>query len=126
MMGVIILILTLVAKLLFDSYLHFSKKTIKHKGEAAIVVVLLAIGACLQAHGILKISAGVFLLCYLFIFWAVFDTLFGLIIARDPFYLGTTSALDRLQKKYTVLLILKYLLAVLSIALLITGKINHL
>lgn len=106
--------LTLAGKLLFDRHLHFSRKTIKHAGEAAIVLGLLVVASFLAAGGF-KINAGFYLIAFLFIFWAAFDSIFGLIIASNPLFLGTSAKLDRLQHKYKWIVWVKYIGAILSI-----------
>lgn len=116
--ALVILTLTLAGKLVFDRHLHFSRKTIKHAGEAAVVVILLVVASLFAAHGF-KVSAGLYFLGFLFIFWAAFDPLFGLIIAGDPGFLGTTAKLDRLQHKYPWIVWAKYIGAVISIILFI-------
>lgn len=40
-----------------------------------------------------------------FWFWWLFDTAMGLIIARNPFYVGSTSRLDKIQRRYNLALV---------------------
>lgn len=54
---------------------------------------------------------------WFFGYWALFDTLWGVLAIRDPFYVGETAWLDKLQRKYRVLQVLKYVLAIGSIIL---------
>lgn len=115
--------LTLAGKLVFDAKEHFGRKTIDHSKEAAIVIILLVVASL--AWGWKDwLFAGAYLLAFLSIFWAVFDSAFGLIIARNPFYLGTTSKLDRLQTKYLWIQVAKYVVAMFSVSF-IVWKINN-
>lgn len=95
---------TLIGKLLFDRHRHFSRKVINHKGEAVIVAIALVAASWMA--GWVSI-------------WTCFDTGFGLLIARDPLFLGTSSELDRAQAKYRWLQVLKYVSALTSIILFI-------
>lgn len=40
--------------------------------------------------------------------WALFDTFWGLLAVRNPFYIGETAWLDRLQRAYGIIQVLKY------------------
>lgn len=109
LISIAIFLLTLTGKLVIDRHQHLSRKKIDHGGEALIVAVLLTSTLFISGWA----STVMFFLC----FWALFDFCFGILIARNPFFLGTTSVLDRLQKKYVLLHAFKYLAAIGSIIL---------
>lgn len=105
--ALILFILTIAGKLWFDLHLYFAGGTNNHILGPAIVVVSLAV--CSWLAGWYSIPM------WLFVYWAVFDSLYGLFIGHGLLYIGTTAKLDILQHKYGFLQALKYLLAVASI-----------
>lgn len=111
-----IFILTLVGKLVIDYRQHLRKKKIDHPKEAVFVTILLMPTLWLSGWE----STLMFFLC----FWALFDFCFGILIARNPFFLGTTSFLDRLQERYKFLHVLKYVLSLTSIILYVCLQTN--
>lgn len=119
---IVIFFVTLIAKLAFDRHQHFSRKTINHDAEGAIVGVLFVVASIIYKGFTLAALLNLAEMC--FTFWALFDTGFGILIASDPLFLGTSAKLDRLQKKYPPLQVLKYLLAITSIILFICLQNN--
>lgn len=105
--GIVIFALTLIVKLVFDLKQHNSGKPINHKLEAVFVAVALTGASFLAGWK----SAPMFF----FGFWVLFDGLFAVLIGQSFFYVGTTSALDKLQRKYPFLRVVKYVLFVGSV-----------
>lgn len=61
------------------------------------------------------IVGGLYAPWLVFPYWAVFDGWMGLLLKQGWFYLGTTSRLDRVQRHYPVLVLIKYGLAVFGV-----------
>lgn len=127
--GVLILAMTLAGKLAYDYKKHMAGKTINHRKEAVIAFILIVVASLAAAGKWDTWNDLLYLPCFLSIFWAGMDTGFGLLIARDPFFLGNSAWLDRLQKsklkikKITIptgviLQVSKYLAAIASIIIL--------
>jgi len=118
--GIVIAVFTLIVKLIADLYQHQSGSKIDHTMEAAVAFTMLwlasfvAVGFHIYDFSILYVFG-----TFGFNFWMLMDSIFGLLIARNPLFLGTSSKLDRLQTKYRFIQVLKYLLAVGSIIFLI-------
>lgn len=91
-------------KLLIDLNLFFSGKINNHLIGPIIVCVVIAV--CSFLSGWRSIAM------WLFAFWAIFDSLYGVFIHQGIFYVGTTAKLDILQRKFEILLWLKYIGAI--------------
>lgn len=107
--ALVVFTLTMAIKLAIDLKRYQSGKPNRHILGPAIVFTALI--ACSW------LSGWIWVLGWFFTWNAVFDTLWGTLALREPFYIGTTAWLDRLQRKYRVLQVLKYLLAITSIVL---------
>lgn len=102
--GIILFTLTLAGKLIIDLSLYNSGGVNNHTLGAVIVFV--ALSACSWLSGWRSIPM------YFFVFWALFDPLWGLFTGNGLLYIGTTAKLDILQRSYPVIQVAKYVLAV--------------
>lgn len=112
--ALVIFLLVLIGKLIFDLHLYFSDKPNKHFIGPIIVVIALAI--CSWLAGWLSIQM------WFLNWWMLFDGFYGLFIGHGFFYVGTTAKLDILQRKYQLLFWFKYIAAPVSIILYIMFK----
>lgn len=97
----------LTVKLVVDIKQFHSRKTINHGLEAVFVFVALAVLSLVAGWK----SAGI----WFFGWWCIFDLLWNVLVGNPPFYVGTTAALDKLQRKYPVLQYVRYVLFIGSI-----------
>lgn len=102
-----IFVATLTIKLIVDLSLWKSGGENNHVIGPILVVVVL--GVCSWLSGWRSIPM------WLFCFWALFDSLWGLFSGNGLLYIGTTAKLDILQQKHKWLQVAKYLLAAGSI-----------
>jgi hypothetical protein len=102
---------TLAIDLYTDIRLFYRRRPVKHV-RGAILRLLGLIPACL-------FGGWVFVPFAFFGYWSLFDTLWGLFTSRKWPFIGSTSKLDRLQRKYPALLWFKYLGFIASIVILI-------
>lgn len=107
-----IFFIALMAKLWVDIRLWKRGKGNDHVLGPALIVAL--IGFCTILAGWESLPL------WLFAWWALFDTLWGLIVLGKPFYVGTTARLDILQRKYPWIQVAKYVGLILSIILYVT------
>lgn len=103
----ILFAVTIAGKLLFDLHLYYNGGVNNHLVGPAIVLICLSICTWLAGWR----SSFMWLFCY----WSIFDSLYGLFIHQGLLYIGTTAKLDILQHKYHIIQILKYLFALISI-----------
>jgi hypothetical protein len=111
MTGWLIFALLMAAKLLIDYRQWLNKKRIDHDIEAAVLAALLIAPA---------IFLPPFWLSYPMLAawaWVLIDMGMATLLTRNPFYIGTTSKLDRLQRKYPALRVFKYILPLILTAL---------
>lgn len=106
-MAWILFALLMAAKLVIDYRQWLNKRRIDHDIEAAVLAALLIVPALMLypwwlSYPMLAAWA-----------WLIVDLGMGLLLTRDPFYIGTTAKLDRLQRKYPVIRVAKYLLPVI-------------
>lgn len=106
--ALLIFVATLIAKLAVDVRLYLRGGVNKHRVGPAIVLVALV--ACSWLAG--WTSTGM----WFFGWWILFDGLYNKLIGQDWFFVGETAKLDKLQRKYPFLVILKYSLFAASIA----------
>lgn len=104
--AIIIFILTLIGKLIVDLHLYFSGGINNHTIGA--IIVLVSLSSCTILSGWKS------LFMWFFLFWALFDSGWGLFSGNGILYIGQTSKLDILQHQYPMLQIFKYLLAIAS------------
>jgi hypothetical protein len=105
--AIILFVVTLVGKLVVDLNLYFNNAVNYHIFGPAVVLIVLA--ACSVLSGWRSIPV------WLFVWWSVFDSLYGLFIHQVFFYVGTTARLDILQRTYPWIIWLKYIGAVASV-----------
>lgn len=106
--SLILFTIVLAGKLIVDLHLYFLGGVNNHLIGPAVVAV--CIGVCSWLGGWRSIPM------WLFCYWALFDSLYGVFIHQGAFYVGTTAKLDILQRQYPVLLWLKYIGAIASAA----------
>lgn len=111
-LGLIIFILTLAAKLVYDVNQYNKHLTINHAKEAFFVSLAL-LGASFFG-GWLSVPI------WFFGFWVLFDGFFNLFINQKWGYIGNTAKLDQLQHKYPFLTWIKYVALAASITLFFT------
>jgi hypothetical protein len=104
MIGWLIFALLMAAKLLIDYRQWLNKKRIDHDIEAAVLAALLIVPALMLypwwlSYPMLAAWA-----------WVLIDMGMATLLTRKPFYIGETSKMDRLQRKYPALRVFKYLL----------------
>lgn len=102
--AIALFILTIVLKLIVDLHLYHSGGTNNH--IIGPIIVLASIGVSTYLAGWRSIFM------WLFVFWAAFDSSWGLLTGNGFFYVGTTAKLDILQRSYPFVLWLKYLGAI--------------
>lgn len=105
--AIIIFILTIAGKLIIDLHLYYSGGVNNHIIGPAIV--LISLGVCSWISGWRSIPM------WLFTYWALFDSMYGIFIHQGFFYIGTTAKLDILQRHYLIILWMKYILSIASI-----------
>ena len=105
--GLVIFLVTLVAKLNYDLWQYHSRKTINHAREAAVVFILLTVASWLSGW----ISAPMWFLG----FWILFNGIFNILIGQKWGYLGSTAKLDILETKYKWITAVKYALFIASV-----------
>lgn len=116
--GIAIFTLTLTIDLITDYRRYLKGKAINHRRGAILRAIgLLPAWVCLSLH---QHSGWLFWAVLIsgmlaFTYTCIFDPVFSILIGQKPFYVGTTSFLDRLQRKYPWLLPAKYGLAILFI-----------
>lgn len=100
-------VVCLAVKLVVDLRQFHSRKTINHGLEAVFVAIALT-GLSLLAGWK---SAGIW-----FFGWTVFfDLGWNILVGNKPFYIGATSYLDKLQRKYPALQFARYVLFIGSV-----------
>jgi hypothetical protein len=106
-LAVIVFVAAIVAKLVVDYNKWEKGEKVDHNKEAwyaaGVATVLTIIG------GLESLPMWVFL------GWTLFDILFALTMGQKWDYVGDTSQLDKLQRKYPFLKYAKYSLAILSV-----------
>lgn len=121
--AICIAVATLIAKLAYDYRKHLAGGKINHTAEGAIVFVCLVASSLIAGHvpeTFLQekwLNVLLWFVMVMFNFWAFMDTIFGILIARNPWFLGDSSALDRTQKRNPALVWFKYAMVPLSIIL---------
>lgn len=105
--AIAIFILTLVIKLIVDVRLYNQGKTNHHSWGPGIVAGCLATSCYIAGWHSIPM--------WLFSYWALFDTLYAILIKQKWYFIGTTAKLDILQHRYPVFRVLKYLLFIASI-----------
>lgn len=105
--ALIIFVACLTIKLAIDLRQYHSRKTINHGLEAVFVATALV--------GVSWLAGWYSLPMWFFGWTCLFDPAFSLLIGQKPFYIGETAALDKIQRKYPFLQLLKYLLLTVSI-----------
>lgn len=110
--AVVLFVVTLALKLAFDIKLYFSGKKNRHQLGPALVLVSLV--TCSYFGGWHSTPF------WFFAFWNLFDVLYAFLIGQAWNYVGTTAFLDRMQRKYLAVRILKLAGLAISIILLIT------
>lgn len=98
--SLIIFFLTLAAKLTYDRHRYLSRKTIYHGREAIVVSIALIAASYFADWKTIPL--------WFFGFWVLFDGFFNLLIGQPWGYLGETAKLDKLMRKYPLIIILKY------------------
>lgn len=108
--GLLIYLLTLAVDLITDYRIWAHKKIVNHIR-----------GGLLRCIGLIPAVwlMGWYSIGLVFTYWLVFDLIFGTLIIRNPLFLGTTGYLDRLQHRYTWLVIVKFVLGVGGVVLII-------
>lgn len=101
--AIILFILAMAGKLIIDLHLYYSGGVNNHTLGA--VIVFACLGVCSWLSGWRSI------LMWFFLFWALFDSLWGLFTGNGLLYIGTTAKLDMLQRNYPIIQVSKYVLA---------------
>lgn len=113
-LGLIIYIATLVIDIVTDYNVWLHKRTVNHYRGA-----LLRLIGLVPAMWLLRWWG----LGLLFSYWMLMDSIFGTLIARTPLYVGTTSYLDRLQRRNPWVIVSKFAFGLAGLVLFITyGK----
>lgn len=102
---------TLIGKLIFDLHLYYSGEANKH--TLGPMIVFIALVVCSWLGGWITIPM------WWFGYWAIFDTLYAVCIGQKFYYVGTSAWLDKMQRRYPVLVYIKYGGAILGIVLFI-------
>lgn len=110
--SLVLFILAITAKLCIDIARHWDDKVTFH-GQGALIASIAIVG-CSWMAGWSSLPM------FLFGWWAIFDTAWGWIVLKKPFYVGTTAKLDILQRKYPWVQVAKYVGFILSIILYVT------
>lgn len=118
-LATLIFFVTLITDLITDYMLYLKGKPVKHFSGAILRFIgLIPAGFFFSYyHGdivFLRLITAIPMM--LLTYWVLMDSIFGKLIGQGFGYLGTTSALDRLQRKNTWLVWAKYIGAVVSIA----------
>lgn len=98
--------LIMVLKLGYDYHQHIKGKRIDHDKEAGIL------GACCVVLSLFMYPFWLSLPMLAMLSHCIIDMGMGLLLTRNPFYLGESAKLDRLQKKYPILQFAKYILTI--------------
>lgn len=104
--ALILFVVTIAGKLLIDLLLYFNGGENNHLVGPAIVIVSIGVSSWLAGWRSIPM--------WLFGYWAVFDSLYGLFIGHGLLYIGTTAMLDVLQRDHPWIQVTKYVLAVAS------------
>lgn len=111
--GLLIYALTLIADLATDYRIWLHKHTVNHiRGGLLRCIGLIPAMWLLWPWG----------LGLVFTYWVAMDAGIGLLIARNPLFLGTTSRLDRLQFAHRWLVWLKFILGIAGVIIFIYGN----
>jgi hypothetical protein len=98
-------------KLAIDYRTHLSGKRIDHDKEFGILTAgLIVLSLFMHPFWLSLPMLGM-------LAWVIVDMGMGALLTRKPFYLGTTARLDRLQRRYPAIHVLKYILAIATTTL---------
>lgn len=97
----------LIGRLIYDLHLYFSGKPNRH-----LIAPLITAGALVGCVLLAGLSSAPM---FIFGFWSIFDSLYGIFIGQGPLYVGTTAKLDKLQHSYPILKWIKYLGAIAGV-----------
>lgn len=114
--GLALFILTLIIDLITDYRLWLKKKTVQHIRGALLRCVGLIPAFFLMGWRSLGLAL---------VYWVLCDGLMGVLIARNFFFIGTTSKLDQLKTKYRWLILVEYFGAAGGLALFISDWLNQ-
>ena len=104
--GLLLYCLTLTADIITDYRLWLHKKSPNH--TRGFLLRIVPLGAALWLMGWWSVGL-------VFTYWLTMDCIFGLLIARTPFYVGTTARLDRLQRANPWVMVLKFALGIAGV-----------
>lgn len=102
--------ITLVIDLITDVHRYQSRKPVNHARGAALRLIGL-VPACI-------LGGWKFIPFALLGYWILFNGLFNIFIGQEWFYKGETAKLDRLERRHTWIVWVKYILFATSIILL--------
>lgn len=111
--GLLIYMLTLAIDLITDYRIWLHKRTVNHiRGGLLRCIGLIPAMWLLKPWG----------LGLVFTYWMLFDVIYGVLIARNPFFLGSTSRLDRLQFAHRWLVAVKFTLGIAGVIIFVYGN----
>ncbi len=114
--GLIIYLLTLALDIITDYRLWAKHKSPNH--TRGFLLRILPLGVALWLMGWWSLGL-------LFTYWMLMDSIFGLLIARTPLYVGTTARLDRLQRVNPWIMVLKFVLGIAGAVVYILSVTHH-
>lgn len=103
--GVAIFFVTIIVDLWTDYRLwykniHRSKESVNHVVGGALRTAALVLSVIFLGWWSIPMV--------LFVYWALFDTVYGSLIGHKWPFIGTSSMLDILQRQYPILIFIKY------------------
>lgn len=105
--AIIIFAVCLSVKVAIDLRTHYSGKQVNHKAGALVVCIALLTLSFWVGYK----SAPM----WFFGWWVIFDLCWNVFVGNPLLYVGETAYLDKLQRKYPVLQVARYLLFIGSI-----------
>lgn len=105
--GIAIYALTIVVDLFTDVRLWYKDQKVNHFRGAALRLIGLIPACWLIGWAVIPLA--------LFLYWILFEGMYNVLIGQKWWYIGETAKIDKLQRKYPAIKILKYVLLIFSI-----------